>query len=209
MKIAVVAANGKEGKLITQEATNRGLDVTAIVRSANKSVASKVIEKDLFDLTADDLKDFDVVVDAFGTWKPETLHLHSESLAHLCDILSGSKTRLIVVGGAGSLYVDSEHKTRLVETPQFPAEARELSRAQVKAFDELAKRDDVQWTFVSPAINFQPAGPRTGAYKLCGDELTTDADGKSTISYADFAVAIVDEAENARHIHQHISLRYE
>ncbi|SDP73475.1 hypothetical protein [Selenomonas ruminantium] len=66
MKIAVVCANGKSGKLIVKEAVDRGLDVTAVVRGENKSVATKTISKDLFDLTIEDLKGFDVVVDAFG-----------------------------------------------------------------------------------------------------------------------------------------------
>lgn len=104
--IAVVAANGKAGKLIVKEAVDRGFDVTAVVRGANKTVAQHAIIKDLFDLTADDLKGFDAVVDAFGAWTPDTLPQHSTSLKHLADILSGTQTRLIVVGGAGSLYVD-------------------------------------------------------------------------------------------------------
>ena len=107
MKIAVVCANGKAGQLIVKEALDRGFDVTAIVRGENKSAAQNVIVKDLFDLTAADLADFDAVVDAFGAWTPETLPQHSTSLAHLCDILSGTDTRLLVVGGAGSLYVNA------------------------------------------------------------------------------------------------------
>ena len=94
MKIAVVAANGKAGQLIVKEALAQGLDVTAIVRHTNHSLAQKVIEKDLFDLTWDDLAGFDAVVDAFGAWTPETLPLHSSSLKHLCDTLSGTKVRL-------------------------------------------------------------------------------------------------------------------
>ncbi len=103
MKLAVIGANGKAGKLIVKEAVNRGLDVTAVVRGDNTTVAQEVLEKDLFDLTAADLKGFDVVIDAFGAWTEETLPQHSTSLKHLCDILSGTDTRLIVVGGAGSL----------------------------------------------------------------------------------------------------------
>ena len=94
MKIAVVAANGKAGQLIVKEALAQGLDVTAIVRHTNHSLAQRVIEKDLFDLTRDDLAGFDAVVDAFGAWTPETLPLHSSSLKHLCDTLSGTKVRL-------------------------------------------------------------------------------------------------------------------
>ncbi|MBO6301133.1 MAG: NAD(P)H-binding protein, partial [Ruminiclostridium sp.] len=109
MKIAVVCANGKAGQLIVKEAVDRGLDVTAVVKGENKSAAQSVIVKDLFDLTAEDFTGFDAVVDAFGAWTPETLPQHSTSLAHLCDILSGTDTRLLVVGGAGSLYVNAEH----------------------------------------------------------------------------------------------------
>ena len=87
MKIAVICANGKAGQLITKEAVNRGLDVIAIVRGENKSAAKKVITKDLFDLTAEDLKGFDAVVDAFGAWTPDVLPQHSTSLKHLCDLL--------------------------------------------------------------------------------------------------------------------------
>ena len=73
MKLAVVCANGKAGRLIVKEAVDRGIDVTAIVRGGNQTAADKVIKKDLFDLTADDLKDFDAVVDAFGAWTEDTL----------------------------------------------------------------------------------------------------------------------------------------
>ena len=76
MKIAVICANGKAGKLIVKEAVERGLDVTAVVREDNMSIAKNVIKKDLLDLTADDLKGFDAVVDAFGAWTPETLDGH-------------------------------------------------------------------------------------------------------------------------------------
>ena len=120
MKLAVVCANGKAGRLIVKEAVDRGIDVTAIVRGENQTVAARVIQKDLFDLTADDLKDFDVVVDAFGAWTEDTLPLHSTSLAHLCDILSGTEIRLLVVGGAGGLYVNKEHTACVADGPDFP-----------------------------------------------------------------------------------------
>ena len=86
MKIAVVCANGKAGKLIVKEAVDRGLDVTAIVRGENHTAAKHVLKKDLFDLMAADLEEFDVVIDAFGTWAEETLPQHSTSLKHLCDV---------------------------------------------------------------------------------------------------------------------------
>lgn len=120
MKIAVVCANGKAGKLIVQEAVDRGLDVTAVVRGQNQTAAAKAIQKDLFDLSAGDLAGFDVVIDAFGAWTEETLPQHSTSLKHLCDILSGTDTRLLVVGGAGSLYVNPEHTACVAEGGGFP-----------------------------------------------------------------------------------------
>ena len=106
MKIGVIAANGKEGRLIVKEALDRGLDVTAIVRSANKTEAKQVIQKDIMALTREDLTGFDVVVDAFGVWDETKMNLHGVTLNHLADILSGTSTRLLVVGGAGSLYTD-------------------------------------------------------------------------------------------------------
>ena len=75
------------------------------------------IKKDILNLTKEDLQGFDAVVDAFGTWTPETLNNRSKTLKHLADILSGTNVRLLVVGGAGSLYVDPEHTTQLVDTP--------------------------------------------------------------------------------------------
>lgn len=106
MKIVVICANGKAGRLIVKEAVERGLDVTAIVRGENKSAAAKCVVKILFDLTTQDLESFDAVVDAFGAWTADTIPQHSTSLEHLCNILSGIKVRLLIVGGAGSLYVN-------------------------------------------------------------------------------------------------------
>ena len=206
MKIAVVAANGKAGKLIVKEALDRGLDVTAFVRSANKTAAKKVVQKDIMDLTKDDLKDFDAVVDAFGVFDPDKLSQHSTTLKHLCDILSGSNTRLLVVGGAGSLYIDKEHKTQLYNTPGFPKEYLPLAQAQGKELVELRERDDVQWTFVSPAADFQAEGERTGKYILAGEEFTLNSKNESIISYADYAIAMVDEIEKGKHIKERISV---
>ena len=98
MKIAVVAANGKAGQLITKEAVERSLDVTAIVRSENKTVAHQVIQKDLFDLTKEDIAPFDVIVDAFGQMNKDKLNEHSQSLEHLSNLVSDSQKRLIIIG---------------------------------------------------------------------------------------------------------------
>lgn len=206
MKIAVVCANGKTGKLIVKEALHRGLEVTAVVRGANQSLAEKVIQKDLFDLTASDLEGFDVVVDAFGAWTPETLPLHSSSLKHLCDILSGSDTRLLVVGGAGSLYVNKEHTAQVMDGADFPDMFKPLASNMGKALQELRAREDVRWTYISPAGDFQADGARTGRYIMGGEELTLNSRGESVISYADYAAALVDEAVNGEHIRQRISV---
>ena len=205
MKIAVVCANGKAGKLIVEEAVKRGLDVTAVVRGENQTVAQHTLSKDLFDLTKEDLANFDVVVDAFGTWAPETLHLHSESLKHLADILSGSNVRLLVVGGAGSLYINKEHTMQVMDAPDFPEMFKPLAQKQGKSLEELRARTDVKWTYISPAGDFRADGPRTGEYILAGEELTLNDKGESIISYADYAIAMVDEAEKGNHIQQRIS----
>ena len=204
MKMAVVCANGKAGKLIVKEAVERGLDVTAIVRGENRSAAKKALVKDLFDLTSADLKGFDVVVDAFGAWTPETLPLHSTSLKHLCDILSGTDTRLLVVGGAGSLYVDPEHSAQVMDGPDFPEVFKPLATNMGKALEELRGRNDVKWTYISPAGDFQAEGERTGKYIQAGEELTLNGRGESIISYADYAIAMVDEAVSGNHIRQRI-----
>lgn len=206
MKIAVICANGKAGQLIVKEAIERDLDVTAVVRGENKSAADKVIVKDLFDLTSEDLRGFDAVVDAFGAWAPETLPQHSTSLKVLCDALSGTDTRLLVVGGAGSLYVNPEHTLQVMDGADFPEMFKPLAQAQGKALDELRTRTDVKWTFISPAGDFRADGERTGKYIWGGEELTLNSKGESIISYADYAVAMVDEIVNGNHIQQRISV---
>lgn len=206
MKIAVICANGKAGRLIVKEAMDRNLDVTAVVRGENKSAAGKVIAKDLFDLTAADLKGFDAVVDAFGAWTPETLEQHSTTLKHLCDTLSGTDTRLLVVGGAGSLYVNPDHTATVSGGPDFPEMFKPLAVAMAKALGELRQRKDVKWTYISPAGDFQAEGERTGEYILGGEELTLNSKGESVISYADYAIAMVNEIVGRSHIQERISV---
>lgn len=206
MKVAVVCANGRVGRLVVKEAINRGLDVTAIAKGENKTAIKKYVCKDLFDLTAADLEGFDVVVDAFGAWAEEELPNHTKSLMHLCDILSGKKTRLVIVGGAGSLYVNKEHTSVVSDGPDFPPQFLPLAKAQGKALEELRGRNDVQWTFISPAGDFQAEGERTGEYILAGEELTLNSRGESIISYSDYATAMVDEITKGNHIQQRISV---
>ena len=190
-KVAIICAAGKQGKLLVNEAVSRGYEVTGFVRGSDKveNAKAKTVVKDLFALTREDLIEFDVVIDAFGAWTPETLPLHKTSLMHLCDILSGTKVRLLVVGGAGSLYVNPEHTLQVNE-----------------ALAELRKRSDVQWTYLSPAGDFVADGERTGEYLLGGEEYFVNDKGESRISYADYAIAMIDEIENANNIQKRFSV---
>lgn len=206
MKIAVVSSNGKVGRLVVAEALRRGFEVTGFARSENKSEAKQFVKKDIFDITTDDLAGFDAVVDAFGTFAPDTLDLHIKSLMHLADAVANTQTRLLVVGGAGSLYVNKEHTLQLLDTPEFPKEYYPLAKAQTDELVALRKRNDVKWTFVSPAAVFDPEGERTGEYILGGEEFTLNERGESVVSYADYAVAMVDEIETGNHVQQRISV---
>ena len=206
MKIAVVCANGHAGQLITKEAVDRGMDVTAVVRGENKSVSPHVIIKDVFDLTSEDLAGFDVVVDAFGAWTPETIPGIPAAVKHLADIVAGADTRLLVVGGAGSLFVNPEHTVTVDMGSDFPEDWKPLSAAHGEGLADLRSRADVKWTYVSPAADFQAAGERTGSYILGGEELRLSEDGLSEVSYADYAIAMVDEIEHGDHICQRISV---
>jgi putative NADH-flavin reductase len=139
VKIGVIGASGKAGGVITKEAASRGHDVTAIVRSAGKveDAGLAVLEKDVFDLTAQDLGTFDVVVNAFGA-PPGQEHLHVEAGRALISALQRAPdTRLIVVGGAGSLYVDEAKILRVVDTPDFPAQVKPTALNQAKNLAEL------------------------------------------------------------------------
>ena len=206
MKIAVIGANGKAGTLVVREAIERGHEVTAIMRSEHPTQAQHALIKDVFALTRNDLSGFDAVVDAFGAWTPESLHLHKDHLVHLAEALSGTQTRLLGIGSAGSLYPDSTTDQRLVDSPAMPEEFKPLATAMAQAYDALRIRDDVAWTYLSPALVFNPEGERTGEYQLAGDVLTMNAAGQSEISYADFAVAVLDLIESGEHQRERVSV---
>ena len=206
MKIAVVCANGKAGQLIVKEAIERGMDLTAVVRGENKSAADKVIVKDLFDLTSEDLNGFDAVVDACGAWTPETLDVIPNAVKKLCELLKGTDTRLLVVGGAGSLYVNKEHTLTVADGKDFPDAFKPLASVHQTALNYLRNVKDVKWTYISPAADFQADGEKTGKYILAGEDFTLNANGESIISYADYAIAMVDEIEKGNHICERISV---
>lgn len=201
MKIAVIGASGKAGRLIMEEAVARGHEVAAIVRNAAKvqNPRVQVQEKDVFDLNAEDLQAYDVVVNAFGA-APGQEHLHVEAGRVLIQALKGlARTRLIVVGGAGSLFVDEAKTVRLMDTSEFPKEYYATASNQGQNLQDLQQSADVQWTFISPAAFFDPQGKRTSSYKKGKDHLITNEKGQSYVSYADYAIAVLDEIENPQH----------
>ncbi|WP_270401508.1 NAD(P)-dependent oxidoreductase [Megasphaera elsdenii] len=206
-KIAVIAAGGRVSRKVISEAVRRGFDVTAFGRKTeNMTDAQHYVQKDILDLTEADLAGFDAVVDGFGAWTPETLPGHSMTTEHLCRILSGSPVRLLIVGGAGSLFTNKEHTAVLAEAPDFPDAFKPLALAMAQALLKLRQHDDVKWTYISPAADFQADGERTGKYILGGEELTLNSRNESIISYADYAIAMVDEIEKGHHINQRISV---
>jgi hypothetical protein len=206
MKIAIIGASGKQGNLILKEAITRGFAVTAIVRDKTKITdAVTIVEKDLFQLEATDLKQYDVVVDAFNAPNGKE-ELHQTALARLTKVFEELPTvRLIVVGGAASLFVDPDKKIRLLDTESFPKEYYPTALNMAEAFKKL-QQSSIQWTFLSPAAYFDYKGKRTGSYKLGADNLIENAAGESYISYADYAIALVDEIEKKAHIRKRFTV---
>lgn len=113
--------------------------------------------------------------------------------------------RYLVVGGAGSLEVAPG--LRLVDAPNFPAEARREALRGAEFLDTLRNERILEWAFLSPSASFTP-GKRTGKFRLGGDQLLTDDKGQSSISFEDFAVALTDELEKPRHVRQRFTVGY-
>lgn len=202
MKIMIIGASGKQGGQLLLEAQRRNHEVTAVVRNKSKLPGTncKILEKDLFDLTYDDLKEQEVIISAFGTWTPETRILHKKSTMFLADLLSGKSNRLLFVGGAGSLYTDETHAQRLMDAPDFPESYYPTASNMALGLDEIKTREDVNWTYLSPSADFDAEGERTGKYRLGAEVVLFNAKGESYISYADYAIAMLDEAEQGNHI---------
>ena len=207
MKIGIVGATGKAGSLILDEAVRRGHEVTAIVRNASKlnNDNVKVIEKDVHDTWTEDFKGLDVVVNAFGAPLGEK-DAHVEAGRVLINALSGTGIRLIVVGGAGSLYVDDSRTMKVIDTPNFPDIFKPTAGGQSENLEELEQTTNLKWTFISPSAEFDADGKRTGAYESGNDVLLVNKSKESYISYADFAIAVLDEAENAEHVNERFTV---
>ena len=200
MKLAVIGANGKAGRLIVQEAIDRGHEVTAIVRDRNKlDVNVRILEKDIQSLKSEDLKDFDVLINAMGAGTQDPI-IYQDATKHMIDVLLDlPKLRYLVVGGAGSLFTDATMAYALYETEQFPKAIYPTAMNMAKAL-ELLRDSQIKWTFFSPAIQFDPKGRRTGTYQLGSEWVILNQAQESYISYPDYVIALLDEVENPHFI---------
>ena len=213
MKIALVGAAGFVGSKVLAEALQRGHEVTALVRSPAKLTAQahlKVVAVDATDATqvAQAIAGHDALVSAYNGPRGQDdfgdRYLAGTRAAIRGAMQAGVK-RLLWVGGAGSLFVAPG--VQLLDTPQFPAEYRTEARAARDALNLIAEERSLDWTFVSPAPLLQP-GPRTGRFRLGGDDVLMDGDKPGRISVDDLAVAIVDELETPRHVRRRFTLAY-
>lgn len=213
LKLVVLGATGNAGSRLMKEALKRGHDVTAVLRDPSKlgpRAHLTVKQGDAADAAAlaPLLAGADAVLSAFNGPRGAADY-EQKLLAGYRAIVeavkrSGAK-RLIVVGGAGSL--EAAPGVRLMDTPTFPAEYKTEAGAMGKVLDLLRSEQSLDWTFVSPSALFSP-GKRTGKYREGGDQLLVDAAGKSRISMEDYAIALLDEAENPRHSRQRYTVGY-
>lgn len=211
-KIALIGATGFVGAALLKEAASRGHSVTALVRHPEKveklnNVTALKADVNDTDALAKQLAGHDIVISAYnpgwGDANIQQSHINGSRSITEATKKAGLK-RLIAVGGAGSLYING---AQLVDSPEFPAEWKEGALGARQALNDLRGENELDWTFVSPAIMLEP-GERTGHYRLGGDEPVFDADGNCKISVADLAVAILDEAEQGKHIRQRITAAY-
>jgi putative NADH-flavin reductase len=217
MKVALIGATGFVGTQVLTELTNRGHEVTAIVRDPSKvtlqSSLLTIKEGDVFN--TDDLaillKDNDIVVSAYSSgWTNPNIYADfikgSESIQEAVK-KSGVK-RYLTVGGAGSLEIAPG--VRLLDTPDFPEEYKAGSSAAAEYLNTIKKETELDWTFLSPAIEMHPgtSGIRKGTYRTALDNPVFDENGRSIISAEDLAVAIVDETEQPKFIKQRFTVAY-
>ncbi len=211
-KIALIGATGFVGAAILKEAASRGHIVTAIVRHPEKvekleNVAAIQANVHESESLAGLLEGHDIVISAFNPgWSDTDIrqnHIKGSRAITEAVRKTGVK-RLIAVGGAGSLEINGR---QLVDSPDFPAEWKEGALGAREALNDLRQENSLDWTFVSPAIILEP-GERTGKYRLGADEPVFNDKGESKISVADLAVAIIDEAEQAKHIRKRFTAAY-
>lgn len=203
MKIAVVGASGNAGSRITAELARRGHAVTAIARNPEKIAKAANVVATRGDASdeaglAQLLKGHDVAI--------SSIHFLASDPAKLIGAAKASGVpRYLVVGGAGSLEVAPG--VRLVTTPNFPPQYKAEAEKGGAFLDLLRQEKELNWTFISPSALFAP-GERTGKFRLGTDQLLTGADGKSWISFEDYAVALADEIEKPAHVRKRFTVGY-
>jgi uncharacterized protein len=211
MKIALIGGTGFVGSAVLAELLQRGHAVTALARQPAKYAPRdglRVVAADALDATqvAHAVEGHDAVVSAFNPgWQEPRLHdlFLDGTRAILAGARRGGVKRVLLVGGAGSLFVAPG--VQLVDTPTFPAEWKQGASAARAALNLVREQADLDWSFVSPPLHLAP-GERTGRYETGGDELPLRDGQPAGISVADLAVAIADELTQARHVRQRFSV---
>ncbi|MEJ2154023.1 MAG: NAD(P)-dependent oxidoreductase [Desulfobacteraceae bacterium] len=212
MNITIIGATGNAGSRIVTEALHRGHKVRAIVRqeSRNKVEARPDLTIETGDILdaqglASVMEPGGCVVSAYGPPADQVEKLMDATRSLLAACKAAQVKRLIVVGGAGSLYVDSN--TQLVDTPNFPAAVKPVAMAHRDTLKMLKQEDELNWTYISPSAMFGP-GERTGVYRRGTDQLLVDKDGNSSISMEDYAIALLDEIEQPKVSKARITVGY-
>jgi putative NADH-flavin reductase len=207
MKVILYGASGNAGSRILRELQSRGHDVTAVVRNPEKLPAGiKSVRDDLsnVDRIAEIISGADAVVSAYMPPPDDTDQLVAATGRIVNAVRQAGNPRLIVVGGAASLEVAPG--VTLLSSGHLPAPWIPIATSHARTLD-LLKSTDIPWTYFSPAGFFEP-GQRTGRFRLGKDQLITDANGQSRISFEDYAVALVDELEHPAHIRQRFTVGY-
>ncbi|WP_428944719.1 NAD(P)-dependent oxidoreductase [Pantoea sp. FN060301] len=205
MKIALIGSTGYVGSKLLAEALERGHEVTAIVRNINsislndRNLSVKVA--DAGDLTAA-LNGHDVVISAYN---PGADSDGSTTLAIIEGVKRAGVSRFLVVGGAGTLLLPSGE--RVVDQKNFPAEWKEGALRTARFLEQLENERQLDWVFLSPAAMLVP-GERTGQYRVGKDHLLVNSSGESRISLEDYAVAMLDEAEQPQHHRERFTVAY-
>jgi putative NADH-flavin reductase len=217
MKIALIGASGFVGSLLLTELLKRHHEVTAIVRHPEKITIEdsllKVVKADALNANevAEAVKGNDVVLSAFnpGWTNP---NIYDDFLKGAKAIQEGTQKagveKLLVIGGAGSLY--DESGKQLVDSPDFPEAIKPGATAARDYYESLKNESDLNWTFFSPAIEMHRgvATGRTGKYRLGTEKPVFDEAGRSILSGEDLAVVIADELENPKHERQRFTAAY-
>lgn len=210
MKIALIGATGFVGSAVLAELLKRGHATTVLVRQVGKVAAQPgltVVVADALDSAqvAAAVAGHDAVISAYNPGWTEP-RIHDLYLQGADAIIAGARqagVRLLVVGGAGSLYVAPG--VQLVDTPQFPAEWKQGALAAREGLTRLQREEALDWTFVSPPVFLAP-GASEGPYRLGEDQVLMAGDQPAGITVADLAVAIVDEIEAKRHVRKRFTV---